>query len=240
MDSSKRGDTKPSGTARTRSTPKKSFSLGCLTDGWIRPRFGPTSTPSTANPGVDELTSSRVVSHVSTFQSRENKLESRESTVPSGSKCYALLTKYDHDTSSWKTPQISVFGESMPFSGPWPTSGVMKLPGVVYPLDSWAHLIKGTGSGLSVRAWPTPQANEDAAGTPNGKMQRMLGNHPDIRSTGDGTLAVDFVCLMMGYPKGWVEITTALDGSAVLPVSRQDKSNEPSNSDASETPSSPS
>ena len=29
--------------------------------------------------------------------------------------------------------------------------------------------------------WPTPTANEDAAGTPNGKMQRQLGNHPDIR-----------------------------------------------------------
>ena len=31
------------------------------------------------------------------------------------------------------------------------------------------------------RQWPTPSANEDAAGTPDGKMQRMLGNHPDVR-----------------------------------------------------------
>ena len=30
--------------------------------------------------------------------------------------------------------------------------------------------------------WPTPTANEDAAGTPNGKMQKMLGNHPQLRS----------------------------------------------------------
>jgi len=29
--------------------------------------------------------------------------------------------------------------------------------------------------------WPTPTANEDACGTPNGKMQKMLGNHPDVR-----------------------------------------------------------
>ena len=36
--------------------------------------------------------------------------------------------------------------------------------------------------------WPTPTANEDAAGRPTGKMQRMLGNHPDVRSPGGGTL----------------------------------------------------
>ena len=30
--------------------------------------------------------------------------------------------------------------------------------------------------------WPTPTANEDAAGLPIGKMQRMLGNHPKLRA----------------------------------------------------------
>ena len=29
--------------------------------------------------------------------------------------------------------------------------------------------------------WPTPTANEDAAGLPTGKMQKMLGNHPKLR-----------------------------------------------------------
>ena len=34
----------------------------------------------------------------------------------------------------------------------------------------------------AVRMFPTPTANEDAAGRPGAKMQRMLGNHPDIRN----------------------------------------------------------
>jgi hypothetical protein len=52
----------------------------------------------------------------------------------------------------------------------------------------------------------TPGANEDAAGKPTGKMQRMLGNSPEIRNTGKGTLNPDWVEWMMGYPPGWTDI----------------------------------
>jgi len=63
--------------------------------------------------------------------------------------------------------------------------------------------------------WPTPTANEDAAGTPNGKMQAMLGNHPDIRGTTpeewkQGSLSPLWVEWLMGYPRGWTDLT---DGS---------------------------
>jgi len=58
-----------------------------------------------------------------------------------------------------------------------------------------------------VKMWPTPCANEDAAGTPDGKMQRMLGNHPDVRGdcTG-GSLSPDWVEWLMGWPVGWTAI----------------------------------
>ena len=51
--------------------------------------------------------------------------------------------------------------------------------------------------------WPTPCANEDAAGRPGSKMQKMLGNHPDIRGdlTG-GTLNPFWVEWLMGFPIG--------------------------------------
>ena len=52
----------------------------------------------------------------------------------------------------------------------------------------------------------TPSANEDAAGTPNGKMQKMLGNHPDVRNTGDGTLNPAWVEWLMGFPSGWTDL----------------------------------
>ena len=32
---------------------------------------------------------------------------------------------------------------------------------------------------------------------------RMLGNHPEVRNTGQGTLNPDWVELLMGYPAGW-------------------------------------
>jgi hypothetical protein len=54
-----------------------------------------------------------------------------------------------------------------------------------------------------VRMWPTPTANEDAAGRPNGKMQKMLGNHPNVRNSGIGTLNVSWVEWLMGFPIGF-------------------------------------
>ena len=52
----------------------------------------------------------------------------------------------------------------------------------------------------------TPSANEDAAGRVGGKMQKMLGNSPEVRNTGKGTLAANWVELVMGYPQGFTDI----------------------------------
>ena len=59
--------------------------------------------------------------------------------------------------------------------------------------------------------WPTPTANEDAAGTPDGKMQAMLGNHPSLRGTTSeewsrGTLNPAWVEWLMGFPNGHTDL----------------------------------
>jgi hypothetical protein len=59
--------------------------------------------------------------------------------------------------------------------------------------------------------FPTPQANEDAAGTPKGNMQRMLGNCTEVRGETKrewerGTLSPDWVELLMGWPMGWTAL----------------------------------
>jgi hypothetical protein len=56
--------------------------------------------------------------------------------------------------------------------------------------------------------FPTPTANEDAAGKPEGKMQKMLGNDPKVRNTGVGTLNSEWVTWLMGYPEGYLDIST--------------------------------
>ena len=59
--------------------------------------------------------------------------------------------------------------------------------------------------------WPTPTANEDHAGRPGGKMQKMLGNHPEVRGTTEaewnrGSLNPTWVEWLMGYPEGWTDL----------------------------------
>jgi hypothetical protein len=83
------------------------------------------------------------------------------------------------------------------------------------PLGSDAEKrgVPKVGGGLAgqVHLWPTPTANEDAAGTPAGKMQGMLGNHPDIRGTTQeewsrGSLNPTWVEWLMGFPTGWTDL----------------------------------
>ena len=57
-----------------------------------------------------------------------------------------------------------------------------------------------------IAMFPTPTANEDACGKPTGKMQKMLGNHPQVRGSGSGTLNPTWVEWLMGYPKGWTDL----------------------------------
>jgi hypothetical protein len=54
--------------------------------------------------------------------------------------------------------------------------------------------------------WPTPTANEDAAGRPEGKMQKMLGNHPEVRNKGEGTLSYKWVSWLMGYDPDYLDL----------------------------------
>jgi DNA (cytosine-5)-methyltransferase 1 len=66
-------------------------------------------------------------------------------------------------------------------------------------------------NGAAPPMWPTPQANEDAAGTPAGKMQPMLGNHPMVRGNTPlewkrGTLNPAWVEWLMGVPPGWTDL----------------------------------
>jgi len=72
---------------------------------------------------------------------------------------------------------------------------------------------KQQGLAEQAKMWPTPTANEDACGTPSGKMQKMLGNHPEVRNTGQGSLSADWVEQLMGYPAGW----TCLDDGETDP-----------------------
>jgi len=73
-------------------------------------------------------------------------------------------------------------------------------------------MINGTvAHSVAPKMWLTPSANEDAAGTPNGNMQKMLGNHPLIRGKtqeewNGGTLNPNWVEWLMGWTIGWTDL----------------------------------
>jgi hypothetical protein len=64
-----------------------------------------------------------------------------------------------------------------------------------------------------VKMWPTPTANEDACGKATGKMQAMLGNHPDLgKDKTAGSLNPQFCEWLMGYPKDWTAVEDFASG----------------------------
>jgi hypothetical protein len=89
----------------------------------------------------------------------------------------------------------------------WPTPAARdhKDTGENTDYEKLARKSKLSGA-VKSKMFLTPGANEDAAGKPTDKMQRMLGNSPEVRNTGKGTLNPDWVEWMMGYPPGWTDI----------------------------------
>jgi hypothetical protein len=97
----------------------------------------------------------------------------------------------------------------------WPPSGVIQS-GRAFPRQPLVPRTSVTGSG----SWLTPSANEDAAGTVNGNMQRML-THQAKESDPDGTAAggqlnPTWVEWLMGFPPGWTDL-----GPSATPSSRK-------------------
>ena len=68
-----------------------------------------------------------------------------------GQSCTGLLAKYDQNTHSLKTFQLSLFEEEPESLETLPKSG-MTVNGKLWEQTMWAHPTGGRGSGL----WPTP------------------------------------------------------------------------------------
>lgn len=136
---------------------------------------GMTSAPLTESHGEESLTLCPEDFLVRTFLQLEKELELKANKAGSGAKCSGWFAKYDRDSCLWKIPQCSLLEEFIEFSETWPRWGTMH-DGVCWELTMLELGMKEKESGYlhQDRRWPTPTANEDAAGTPDGKMQWML------------------------------------------------------------------
>ena len=136
--------------------------------------------------------SSVVAFHVRTLVQQEKAQELMESEAECGEKWHASFTKFDPDSSLWKTHQCSLLGDLEEFSETWPQWGLMR-DGECWEQRTLEQTIRGTGFGLSpdgeatfhtpnttgldgvsnsrkalkkrVENWPTPDANCGARGT---------------------------------------------------------------------------
>jgi hypothetical protein len=148
--------------------------------------------------------SSVVDSPAKTLVSQEKEQESQESVVDSGKSLHELLARYDQPTSSWRTAQYSLAGDSELFSETWPKWGMM-LNGECWGLSMPEHLIRENAYGY------LPTLNtKDSRGTSSNMEyhQRRVDRNMDFSSW----VAVEFgttgkihpECseIVMGWPKG--------------------------------------
>ncbi len=174
--------------------------------------IGPTrrsttmSEPSTQI-DLEELTSSAAGSPAS-LGPKPGSSEAQTMTATSGRSWLPLLKTYDLDGSLEKMCEALLSSRWVSSAAflTWKASATAPSH-LLFRLAVSTPRIDEIESGL----WPTPTANEDAAGTPAGKMQGMLGNHPDIRGTTQeewsrGSLNPTWVEWLMGFPTGWTDL----------------------------------
>ena len=114
-------------------------------------RFGMTFAPLTDDLGAELLTWFLGAFPARTSASQGRAPESLESAQECGPTWRASLAKFDRDSSSWKTVQLSLLGASELSSVTWPRSG-MTADGQCWELPMLGRRTSETGSGL----WPTP------------------------------------------------------------------------------------
>ena len=111
-------------------------------------RFGMMYKPLTENRGEELLTLYLAAFHAKTSAQQEKAQELMENEAECGEKWRASFTKYDPDSSLWKTHQCSLLGDLDEFSETWPQWGLMR-DGECWEQQMLAQTIKGTEFGLS-------------------------------------------------------------------------------------------
>ena len=126
-------------------------------------RFGMMCKPLTESHGAELLTSWLEGFRAKTSALPETERDLTENAAECGTTWPASFAKFDPDTSSWKTAQLSLLGGLEEFSETWPRWGLMRA-GECWERQTLAHRTSESASGL----WQTPVA-DDAANRANGK-----------------------------------------------------------------------
>lgn len=139
-----------------------------------------------------------------TSQPQVKEQGSTESDQGCGERWRGSFTKYDPDSSSWRTHQCSLVGDLELFSETWPRWGLMR-DGECWEQPVLALRISETEYGL----WPTPNTCDATRGSPETPEQKLK------RGANTGWSLIDelgycphpeFVEWLMGWPVGWTDL----------------------------------
>jgi DNA (cytosine-5)-methyltransferase 1 len=121
-----------------------------------------------------------------------------ERSAECGEKWHGSFTKYDPDSSLWKTHQCSLLEDLESFSETWPRWGLMRS-GECWEQQTLAHRTSETEFGFL----PTPTAhNAKETNAPS----EALRNEPTLASRVGGKLNPMWVEWLMGWPLGWTDL----------------------------------
>ena len=142
---------------------------------------------------------------VRTFPSQEKEMVLTDKDQACGNTWQGSLAKFDHDSSSWKTPQCSLFGGGQESLQTLPRSG-MTRDGLLWEQPTLALRIKETEFGLL----PTPKAQDSRHAS-----SRHLGNDKHwesnlgevfVAATNSKKMPPNFCEAMMGWPLEWTDL----------------------------------
>lgn len=192
-------DGEPSALLNTTTTPAACLWPDKMTDALNPSRYGTTCEPSTEGPGLALWMSSLAASPARTSAWPAKVQESAASAAGYGRKWPESFAKWDRDSCSWKTPQLSLLEGLDEFSGTWPRWGMMR-GGAVFRLRKLEHPTKENVSGLWL---PTPTCHNAKEGAYPAEFTRNtltlaahLGGRPHPR----------FNEWMMGWPEDWTAL----------------------------------
>lgn len=111
---------------------------------------------------------------------------------------------WSQSSCGWRTAQPSLLGESITYSGKWPSSVSMRK-GTCFERQKSASTIRGRGCGSSL---PTPSGVNGGRNHTMGRIDEWGGSSNPLRGTVIGSMCLpEFEELVMGWPIGWTELT---------------------------------
>ena len=203
---------------------------GKLMDSYLDSLSGTTFVHSMENLGEEKSMSSRVDFPVRTLVQQEKAQDLTEKDQDSGEKWQGSFTKYNPDTSSWKTHQCSLLGDLDEFSETWPQWGLMR-DGECWEHQTLERSMKGSESGLlpdNKNFFHTPNTTGLDGGSNSRKaLKKRISNWPTPTTpTGGGNVGgsgayknaikngthiphsinPNLYEWLMGWPLGWTDL----------------------------------